>query len=433
MHAEDLISDFEKDTSTVIKAAIACQEATMPFVPYFPPFLSTYAASTRIPGSLDIKEDDNESDQGYSDEDQPMSLEAYDLEGPLTPTRPPTPRPPTPTTEQQPSRLAAYDSDPFGGFGPPSDWPGVPITPLSEITPNEEPWPHPPERYHSPIPTGALPYSLESSPASSEQPLPTPPHPHTPPPLIHPGTNLPLSTDTSEGKLLLYPQPHARKPRPYRPMGPITPRMLLSLQPSRHSSPRTLGRPLPPLRPKSELQLGAKDNEEDFLEYLRSSLRQRQERAKTPEEYRRKTPASPLTPSTPSSPSASEPHLEFDPTRLILPHPQVFPTTYAPTSYPSQYTMPQRVTQLTVKQFLDRICAKHPVGPVLGQNPPFSGAPTNMKDIPLCHWCGRATHWSHLCPDPHLACGFQERCQVPHSYRNWASTTCTHKDRTMSW
>jgi hypothetical protein len=103
MHAKDLILDFEKDTSTVIKAAVACQEATMPFVPYFLPFLSTYAASTRIPGSLDIEDDDNESDQGYSDEDQPMSPEAYDLEGPLTPIGPPTPRPPTPTMEYHPS------------------------------------------------------------------------------------------------------------------------------------------------------------------------------------------------------------------------------------------------------------------------------------------------------------------------------------------
>jgi hypothetical protein len=145
MHAEDLILDFEKDPSTVIKATVTCQEATMPFVPYFPPFLSTYAASTRIPGSLDIEDDDNESNQGYSDEDQPMSPEAYDPEGPPTPLASSTPRPPTPTTEYRPSRLAAYDFYPHGGWGPPSDWPGVPITPLSEVTPNEEPWPYPPE------------------------------------------------------------------------------------------------------------------------------------------------------------------------------------------------------------------------------------------------------------------------------------------------
>ena len=70
MHAEDLISDFEKDTLTVIRATVACQEATMPFIPYFPPFLSTYAARTRIPGSLDIDIiEDNESNQGYSDKD----------------------------------------------------------------------------------------------------------------------------------------------------------------------------------------------------------------------------------------------------------------------------------------------------------------------------------------------------------------------------
>jgi hypothetical protein len=93
MHAEDLISDFEEGTSTVVKAAVTCQEATMPFVPYFPPFLSTYAAEPRLPGSLDMEED-NESDQGYSDEDQPMSPEPYSPDN-----GPPTPRPPTPTME----------------------------------------------------------------------------------------------------------------------------------------------------------------------------------------------------------------------------------------------------------------------------------------------------------------------------------------------
>jgi hypothetical protein len=365
-----------------------------------------------------------------------MSPEAYDPEGPLTPTEPLTPRPPTPTTEYHPSRLAAYDFYPHGGWGPSSDWPGVPITPLSEITPNEEPWPHPPERYHSPIPTGALPYSLESSPTPPENPLPSPPHLNTPLSPIHPGTNLLLSPKTSEGKLLLYPQPHARKPQPRRPMGPVTPRTLLSLQPTCHSSPRTLGRPLPPVRPRSEPQLGAEDDEEDFLEYLCSSLRERQERAKTPEEYTRKTPATPqslLTLSAPSTPSTSEPRLEFDPSKLILPRPQVFPTIDAPTSYPSQYTMPQLVPQLMVQQFLSKLRTQQPTGPVIGQNPPFRIPPLNVTDFPLCHWCGCDTHWSHLCPDPHLACGFQEKCQVPHSHRNWTSSTCTLKDRTMSW
>jgi hypothetical protein len=166
MHAEDLISDFEKDTSTVIKAAVACQEATMPFVPYFPPFLSTYAASARIPGSLDIDMDeDNESDQGYSDEDQPMSPEPYSPDN-----GPPTPRPPTPTTEYKPSRLAAYDVDPHGGWGPLSDWPTGPATPLSEITPNTEPWPYPPERYLSPVPSGSLPFSASPSLAPCNAP-----------------------------------------------------------------------------------------------------------------------------------------------------------------------------------------------------------------------------------------------------------------------
>jgi hypothetical protein len=88
--------------------------------------------------------------------------------------------------------------------------------------------------------------------------------------------------------------------------------------------------------------------------------------------------------------------------------PPTFPTTYAPTSYPAQYTMPQLVPQLTVQQFLSRLRSQQPAGPVIGQNPPFRIAPLNAADFPLCHWCGRDTHWSHLCPDPHLACGFQE-------------------------
>jgi hypothetical protein len=103
MHAEDLILDFEKDPSIVIKATIACQEATMPFAPYFPPFLSTYAAEPCLPSSLDMKED-NESDQGYSDENQPMSPEPYNLE-----------EPPTPTTANPPTRLTAYNTSPHGG------------------------------------------------------------------------------------------------------------------------------------------------------------------------------------------------------------------------------------------------------------------------------------------------------------------------------
>ena len=192
-------------------------------------------------------------------------------------------------------------------------------------------------------------------------------------------------------------------------MGPITPQMLLSLQPTHHSSPRTLGRPLPPLCPRSEPQLGAEDEEEDFLEYICSSLCKRQERAKMLEEYMRKTPAtpwSPLTSSTPSTPLTTEPHLKFDPSRFILPCPQAFPTSYVPTSYPSHYTMPQLVPQLTVQQFLDHLHTQQPTGPVIGQNPLFRIAPLNVTDFPLCHWCGRDTHWSHLCPDPHLACGF---------------------------
>jgi hypothetical protein len=139
-----------------------------------------------------------------------------------------------------------------------------------------------------------------------------------------------------------------------------------------------------------------------------------------------KTPSS-TTPSTPSLP------LNFNPSRMGLPTPlqtNRFPTTYAPTSYPSQYTICQLVPQLTVKQFLNHICAKCSTGPIIRQDPLFQAAPMNVKDYPLCHWCGHDNHWSHLCPNPHLAYGFQECCQVPHSHRNWTASTCTHKDHT---
>jgi hypothetical protein len=126
MHAENLILDFKKNPSTVIKAAIAYQEVTMPFVPYFSPFLSIYATEPCL--SRSFNDEDNESNQGYSDEDQPMSPELYDSD-----------EPPTPTAEHQPNQLTAYNDDPYGGFGLPSNWStGLPI-PLSEITPNTKP------------------------------------------------------------------------------------------------------------------------------------------------------------------------------------------------------------------------------------------------------------------------------------------------------
>jgi hypothetical protein len=181
MHTKDQISDFKKGASTVINAAIACQEATMPLVPYFPPFLSTYAASTHIPSSLNIRNDDNKSDQGYSDDKQPMLPELYKLDEPSTPI-----------TENQPSHLIAYDTYPGKGWGQMSIWPSILITLLLEITPNPDPWPYLPEQYHSSIPTGALSYSLESSPAFLQVLLPSPPHTDTPPPPVHPSTDLPL-------------------------------------------------------------------------------------------------------------------------------------------------------------------------------------------------------------------------------------------------
>ena len=102
MHAEDLISDFWKGplNSYCIKAAIACQEVTMPFVSYFPPFLSIYTAEPHIPSSFN--DEDNKSDQGYSDEDQPMSPEPYNSD-----------KLSTPITEHQPTWLTTYNNDPF--------------------------------------------------------------------------------------------------------------------------------------------------------------------------------------------------------------------------------------------------------------------------------------------------------------------------------
>jgi len=107
MHAEDLISDFEQG-SLAIKVAIAYQKTTMPFIPYFPPFLSLYATSTQIPSSFN----DDEEDQGYSDDDQPMSPEPYDPED--EPMQSPT----TPLTPNAPTQLPIYDHDRYGGYDP---------------------------------------------------------------------------------------------------------------------------------------------------------------------------------------------------------------------------------------------------------------------------------------------------------------------------
>ena len=294
MHAEDLISDFEKDTLTVIRAAVACQEATMPFIPYFPPFLSTYAARTRIPGSLDIDiNEDNESNQGYSDEDQPMSPEPYSLSSrPPTP-RPPTPRPPTPTTEYKPSRLAEYDFYPHGGWGPPSDWSTGPPIPLSEITPNTEAWPYPPERYLSPVPSGSLPFSASLSMAPSRNPsLPslstdTNPLPlskysgtdPSPPSQYSQASQSPVSPAQGHlagpsSKTLLYHRPSTivRNPRQTllkRIISPV-PNTTILLQPTRQHSPKFMGSQVPPAisRTASESLVGMRTYEDGWLDYL---------------------------------------------------------------------------------------------------------------------------------------------------------------------
>jgi hypothetical protein len=256
MHAEDLISDFEKEPSTVIKATIACQEATMPFVLYFPPFLSTYAAEPCLPASLDMEEDD-ESNQGYSDKDQPMSPEPYD-----------TDEPPTPTTANPPSRLTAYNIKPHRGWGPPSDWLIGPPTPLSEITPNIEPWPYLPEQYLSPVPSGSFPFS--ESPSMVPLRNPSPPSPSTDtdpsPPLKYSGTDLlppsqysqasqsPISPTPGHlagpsSKTLLYHRPPTIVQNPCRSLlshisSPV-PNTTVLLQPMHQHLPKFMGSQVP--------------------------------------------------------------------------------------------------------------------------------------------------------------------------------------------
>jgi hypothetical protein len=270
MHAEDLILDFEEGTLTVIKAAIACREATMPFVPYFPPFLSTYAAEPCLPGSLDMEED-NESDQGYSDENQPMSLEPYDPD-----------EPPTPTTRNPPSRLTAYDIDPHGGWGPPSDWLTGPPTPLLEIMPSIEPWPYHPERYLSPVPFGSLPFSASPSMALSRNP--SPPSPNTgsdlsPPSQYFQASQLPISPAPGHlagpsSKTLLYHRPPTIIRNPRRTLleciGSPVPNTTVSLQPTCQHSPKFMGSQIPPpiSRTASESLVGTHTYKDGWLDYL---------------------------------------------------------------------------------------------------------------------------------------------------------------------
>jgi len=368
-------------------------------------------------------------------------------------SRPPTPRPPTPTMEYKPSRLAKYDFYPHGGWGPPSDWATGPPIPLSEITPNTEPWPYPPERYLSPVPSGSLPFSASPSMAPSRNPSPSPQGEGTvPSPLSkYSGTDPSPPSQYSEAsqspvspaqghlagpssKTLFYHRPPTIVRNPRRTLleriSSPTPNTTVSLQPTHQHSPKFMGSQAPPAvsRTASESLVGTRTYDNGWGDYLRERVRERrQQKCPTPYDAanRNKTPSS--MPSIPGTPG----FLQFDPSRMGLPSvPRQPPTTRAPAFY---HTMRQLVPQLTVKQFLDRICTKRSAGPAIGQNPLFRVAPTNAKDYPLCHWCGHDTHWSHLCPDPHLVCGFQERCQVPHSHRNWTTSTCTPKDRTMSW
>jgi hypothetical protein len=265
MHAEDLISDFEKDPSIVIKAAIACQEATMPFVPYFPPFLSTYAAEPCIPGSL-YDDKDNESNQSYSDEDQPMSPEPYDPENP-----------PTPTTANPPSRLTAYNTNPYGGWGPPSDWLTGPPTPLSEIMPNTEPWLYPPEHYLSPVPSSSLPFSASLSMALSRNP--------SPPLQYSQVSKLPTSPTSGHlagpsSKTLLYNRPPTIVQKPHRTLlehisSPV-PNTTISLQPMHQHSPKFMGSQIPPTisRTASESLAGTRPYKDGWLDYLQDQVRE---------------------------------------------------------------------------------------------------------------------------------------------------------------
>jgi hypothetical protein len=149
MHAEDLILDFKSAAPAALKAAVACQEKTMPF---FPSFLSLYATGLSIPGSLE--EEDYNDDQGYSDEEEPRPSPispGASYRGPPPSQEdkdkdmPPSPEAynPTPLGSYAPSCLSTYDNNPYGGYRPPSDWLGQPIIPLSDIVPNIEPWRYP--------------------------------------------------------------------------------------------------------------------------------------------------------------------------------------------------------------------------------------------------------------------------------------------------
>jgi hypothetical protein len=141
MHADDLISDFRQTTPTTIKAATFVSEE--PMCP-FPPFFSL---SALIPGTFE----DDESDQGYSDPEEDPTSPGAQYRGPAPGESPPlspeeydpAASPTAPLGPYAPSRLQAYDNDPHGGWGPPANWHGQPSTPLSEIMPNPDPWPHP--------------------------------------------------------------------------------------------------------------------------------------------------------------------------------------------------------------------------------------------------------------------------------------------------
>ena len=93
-----------------------------------------------IPSAFDEEtslEESNENSEEDSSNEAPASPELYDLED----NQQPSGESGTLVRSYAPSRLHIYDDNPYGGWGPPSNWP---MTLLSEIEPNPEPWPYPP-------------------------------------------------------------------------------------------------------------------------------------------------------------------------------------------------------------------------------------------------------------------------------------------------
>jgi hypothetical protein len=332
-------------------------------------------------------------------------------------------------------RITRYDDDPYGGWGPASAFWPQPATPLSDIEPSTDPWPYPPERYRTPVPRGALPYSATPSPAHTPSPQPSSHSPSPSPQSSSPSPPRPVSSPEqdstndsptnrslagSPGKTLFYPDPHAPRPSPRIPRKTLLERMSSPTQrtppntePKRYTIlpattpplPRPTSNPVAPTVSSSTKTLS------EWVEDYRSSLRRRRTPEPPRDEARRKTP------------SRTPEELEYLPssTKFIPLRPPRFPTTYQrPGVIPA--------TQQTTHQFLTSALPPN-ANPAIGQAPPFRPALT--KTYPACHWCTRDTHWAHLCDTPHFWCDLHDTCLVPHGHKYYLSNCRTH--RVVEW